>query len=613
MSIEQEEKKYIHSYLVNRSINYKESSFICEYFSDFVPQDIVDIHDLKNLEQALELMIPGEDRKLNGAFFTPTSVVKNIISELNPLQNETCIDFACGCGAFLIELVEYIYDKSGKDINLILSENIFGCDILDYNVRRTKVLLAVYALENGVVITEADLNITNANSLEENWNDFDVIVGNPPYVKYQDLDDKNRLSLSKEFTTTIKGTFNLYFAFFEMGFNNLSEQGRLGFITPNNYFTSLSAEPLRVFFQREACVYKIIDFSHKKVFDAQTYTAITFIDRRENRQISYSKINDNQEVDSFLESATFSKNLVSNLSSKKWRLLRTDEQKNIQIIENSGLRLDELFDVNVGIATLKDHLYFLDALNRKDDFYVKIIDGHKFLIEPEVVKEVYKISDFKCIDAIEGNSRMIIFPYRNDAHNKLQPILENEFKKIYPKCYKYFQFIKDELKKREKKNIIIPFYAYGRSQGLNNRGPKLLTPTFSRYPRFMMVPNGNSLFCNGYAVSKRSKNSGLLFSDHSALAKIENLDVVQKIMNSYVMHYYISTTSVSIQGGYPCYQKNFMVRFTLPNFTDEEISKIRNIKDPMKLDECLISKYGMKIPTQTYDDFASKKYGYTLA
>ena len=116
---------------------------------------------------------------------------------------------------------------------------------------------------------------------------FDNIVGNPPYVKFQDLTNDNRNYLAKHWTTVEGGTFNLYFVFFELGYKLLKPTGKLGYITPNNYFTSLAGEALRKYFFHQKCVTRIIDFSHKKVFDAQTYTAITFLNKQQNEAITY--------------------------------------------------------------------------------------------------------------------------------------------------------------------------------------------------------------------------------------------------------------------------------------------------------------------------------------
>jgi len=62
------------------------------------------------------------------------------------------------------------------------------------------------------------------------------------------------------------------------------------------------------------------------------------------------------------------------------------------------------------------------------------------------------------------------------------------------------------------------------------------------------------------------------------------------------MHYYVSKTSVAIEGGYPCYQKNFIEKFTIPELTKEEIQILRNMNDKDEIDEFLISKYHLNLP-----------------
>ena len=61
------------------------------------------------------------------------------------------------------------------------------------------------------------------------------------------------------------------------------------------------------------------------------------------------------------------------------------------------------------------------------------------------------------------------------------------------------------------------------------------------------------------------------------------------------MHYYISKTSVSIQGGYPCYQKNFIEKFTIPKFSEEELETLRALEDKNEIDDYLISKYQLNL------------------
>ncbi len=599
------ERHLVYSYLTNNKLSFDKNPILTSYFKDFEqnPQLYFDtsslnISSIKELENYLELIIPVGDRKFNGAFFTPDYVIDFIINEIQPKENDTNLDPSCGCGAFLVGLTDYYKRTFNKPIKKIIKENIFGSDILEYNIHRAKLILTIYALQNGEQLKDTDFNLFHQDSLRTSWKmSFDNIVGNPPYVKFQDLTDDNRNYLAKHWTTVEGGTFNLYFAFFELGYKLLKPTGKLGYITPNNYFTSLAGEALRKYFLHQKCVTRIIDFSHKKVFDAQTYTAITFLNKQQNEAITYDRIKDGYSPELFLANANGSPNYLENLNVKKWRLLKTDEQQNIKTIETIGKPIGKLFDICVGIATLKDEIFFIDGSKQKNGYYLKTTDNGTFEIEKEIVKPVYKISDFRTQDEVECNTRKIICPY-NIKNGIATAIPESDFKKKYPKCYAYFLSEKENLLARDKGKVKFePFFVWGRTQGLTRKGKKILNPTFSQHPRFLLVEEEEGFFTNGYGLYFREQESNGLFSEFTnPITKLENIDVVQKILNSIVMDYYVTKTSVSIEGGYPCYQKNFIEKFTIPELTEEEIETIRSLSNPQEIDEFLIGKYHLNLP-----------------
>ena len=83
------------------------------------------------------------------------------------------------------------------------------------------------------------------------------------------------------------------------------------------------------------------------------------------------------------------------------------------------------------------------------------------------------------------------YPKKGILFRDITTLIKNE---------KAFSETIDQIIERSKKTILNPFYQYGRSQGLNKFGIRLLTPTFSQKPNFLIVKEKDSLYCNGYGI-----------------------------------------------------------------------------------------------------------------
>jgi hypothetical protein len=555
--------------------------------------------DLKNVERVFELLIEPLDRKINGAFYTPHFIVKYIVDQTVAGNVRIC-DPSCGSGAFLIECLDKIRKDTGRRILSIIEENLYGCDILDYATRRAKILLALYSVINGEDVSEIEFNILCRDSLTMDWQrefpeivsagdwrdsfnmsdkGFDVVVGNPPYVRIQDLKIDTKELLSQGWSTVKNRSFNLYFPFFELGMRILRQGGKLGYITPNNYFTSLSAEPLRKYLQEGRFLTRILDFNHLLLFpDVSTYTCLTFLEKTRRSMFLYQTIEDYAHIRD-IASLSFDELSIAALNPRKWRLLNKEDQRNIRILESIGRPLKEIADIHVGIATLKDDLYIIDGNQVKDGYLATTFRGKEFMIEEAITRPIRKISDIEDEDAIRKDNKRIIFPYLV-TKGEVKLIPESVLRKRFPCCHEYLVEIRPELAMRDKGRKEYPaWYAYGRTQGLSRFGPKLLTPTFSDKPKFMLDENVESLFCNGYGVFQKP---GEL-----------DLRILQKLLNSRLMDYFARKTSVNIEGGYQCYQKNFIESFCIPALTKSDMDMLRTEEDPRKLDDFLIAKYGL--------------------
>ena len=600
------ERGIVLNYFKTNDIAISSHPYFLEYLDNYCPSsdlmsDISSLchSSLADLAVDMERLIPVEDRETNGAFFTPQIIVDYILDTISPSENAKVIDISCGSGAFLLGILRFFTKTYSKAVADVIRDNLYGVDLLNYNVRRSKILIMLYALSKGECVSYDSINIVCDNSLTRDWQqEYDAVVGNPPYVKFQDMTESTREILQSNYTTTSFGTYNLYFAFFEIGHKILNQSGKLGFITPNNYFTSLSGESLRLFFQQTQSVNRIVDFSATKVFEVQTYTAITFLTKESNNSIEYSRIKYGDSILTYLSSVSFTDNNYENLNEKKWRLLCGNEREVISTIENAGEHIGSLFNIAVGIATLKDEAYFVLPYDEDEVYYYcnnKYLKNFK--IEKEITRSLVKISKIKVPDDLHRNNRRIIFPYIIE-NNSASVISEEYMRNKYPSCYSYMSSVKEVLDGRGKgKHKYTPFFAYGRTQGLNKTGIKIYTPTFSQYPSFIFDENQSSLFTNGYALFYKTTNSDSLFADVNPICLEENSDVLLKILNSGLMHFYISRTSVSIDGGYPCYQKNFIERFSIPLLTNDDVRQLRSLTDRDVIDNYLLTLYQINLPS----------------
>ena len=147
---------------------------------------------IEDLMRSFEFVISPSDRIVNGAVYTPPKVrrtiIKKCLSQCKHIANVRVADISCGCGGFLVDVALWIHKKAKKDFAKLFKENIWGIDIQDYAINRTKILLSLLAISEGEDV-DFDFNLLCRDTLDyvdDSWDaryrDFDVIVGNPPYV-----------------------------------------------------------------------------------------------------------------------------------------------------------------------------------------------------------------------------------------------------------------------------------------------------------------------------------------------------------------------------------------------------------------------------------------------
>ena len=473
-------------------------------------------------------------KKENGVVFTPKWVVDFMVDEILNSQKitgkEKILDAGCGDGVFSVVATQKFSNLTGKSINKVIEENIYFTDISKEYVEKTKQNLQNLS-ENKIMKFNAILDDFCFHNFDEK---FDYIIGNPPYVRIQNL-NRRKDQLQKNFITASNGSIDLYFCFFEQALKLLKEEGKISFITPNSHFYSAAGKNLRNLILLHLT--KIINFDHFQIFkDAIAYTAITFLQK--------------EKVDNFLYAENFKNNFkdieykkisAQHLRSERWEFFDEKYLDKIIKFNKKYSTLGEIANIHYGIATLKDDLYiFLPEESDEMYFYFK-----GFKIEKNLCVPIIKASTYKG----KNQNFYLIFPYKNE---KIIPL--EIFQKKYPEAYKYFWHNKDILEMRDKgggKNYE-EFYAFGRNQGLKTSfGKKIITSTMNITPRFYVIEDEKTSFYAGYCIKPK-----------------KNIDLYElcKALNSNLMKEHINSVSKSYRGGYKSYAKSFIKDFVHPQF-----------------------------------------------
>jgi adenine-specific DNA-methyltransferase len=574
--------KLLKTYLI-KSESKQEYSSLVEFI--YAIHTDTKVFGFEELIELFEFVISPADRIINGAIYTPQKIRDFIVSEafekINSINNSIKIsDIAMGCGGFLFNASIELKKRTGKTYSEIFRNHIFGLDIQEYSVNRTKLLLSLLALQSGEDIEDFEFNLYRGDSLDFNWktkigdfNGFSIILGNPPYVCARNLDKETKEKL-KNWEVCKSGNSDLYIPFFQIAIENLTDKGILGFITMNSFFKSLNGRALRDYFQRRELAISIVDFGSEQVFKSKnTYTCICFIENRKEQFISYTE----SETKKLDDKLSFKKVKYNILDSKKgWNL---KDNKIISKIESTGIPFGELYQTRHGIATLKNDIYIFRPVDEDENFFY-LQNGSLYKIEKGICKDIVNSNKLSREVSLNNLKEKVIFPY--DHQDKPKLLDENLIKENYPQAYKYLLNKRKVLAERDKGNGNYEnWFAFGRSQSLEKIKNKMFFPKYSdRTPNFIINSDDDLLFYNGLAVVGNSETEMI---------------IIKKIMESSIFWYYIKTTSKPYSSDYYSLNGNYINNFGVCELTEKERKFLMDENDQNILNEFFEDTYEIRV------------------
>ena len=474
--------------------------------------------------------------KESGAVYTPQWIVDKILDETlpditDPGREITMCDPSCGDGAFLTVFAMRVLSSLPRHGAIHTLKNISGFDINEEAVNRCRVNLDRVLSEkypNERIVWDLRIMDVVSEEIPPHYKGrFNVVAGNPPYVRIQNMDRANIVSR----WSFLKGATDLYMAFFELGLDLLSSGGRLGYITSSSWMKSAAGDVMRDHLIRNHTILKIVSFGDRQLFDeVTTYTAISIIEKNGETDDIPVEIQDGGDQ---VEGAV----VFGDERNDTWWIARSreDEDKMRELLD-AGPPLGEIADISVGLQTLCDSVFILSK-TRAD------VMG----LEGSILRDIVKASVMK--QGRDTEERVIVFPYNDQGELLPEEWILNEA----PNAYRWLSENKGKLLSRDKGEVDPDkWYAFGRHVSIvSGFGEKILTSGMNPKPNFQKCPVPTATFYSGYSVKPKPSSP-------------ITTDALLEILNSDDMDFFIRNTSRQYQHGWYSYAKSFIERFPVP-------------------------------------------------
>ena len=573
---------------------------------------------LKSTPKRAKLEESKTHRKEQGIYYTPSYIVdyivKNTVGEY--IKNHTpeeirkvrILDPACGSGSFLIraykELENYWLHNSdfaqttfdseefySKKVE-ILKNNIFGVDLDPKAVEIAQLNLLLQISERKQRLPILQNNIKVGNSLIDDpsisdkafkWEEqfpeimkeggFDIIIGNPPYVRIQNLDEKEIEYFNRTFKSAFKN-YDIYLLFVEKSLKLYKGDGLIGFIMPSKFVNADYGLGLRNLISETKSLYKLLDFKDIQIFgDATNYTCILFLKNSKNEDFYYL----------FPKSKnTFTLQAVSNIETfqeyklpipepnHSWVLSENKVSELVKKLTDNNLTLGDVSkNIFQGLTTSADSIYFVKVISETEETarIQNLADNQEFTLEKALLKKLLKGKDIRKW-FVEWKGYYVLNPYlTKDGKASLIPL--SEIKEGYPLTYEYFKHYESQLKAREN-NILENdknWHQYIYRTNLEKfEQPKIITQVLSASNTFAIDNRGEYYFVGG-------GNAG----GYGIVLKEEYKDYyfyILALLNSKVLEFYLKNISTPFRGGYFSYGKRFIEQLPIVSLRDINASEV---------------------------------------
>ncbi len=399
---------------------------------------------------------------------------------------------------------------------------------------------------------------------------FHVIVGNPPYIRIQNMVAYSHEEITyyqrnrAPYTTARQDNFDKYALFIERALSLVQPDGRVGVIVPHKFMSIQAGRALRALLTADHVLEEIVHFGVKQVFGRgiSNYTCILVMYRAGAETIKLERAG-LLEIWRYGHEGAITRIPAEELGVGPWEF--ADEEARAlfaRIRDQTPARLSTVADIEVGLQTSADTVYIIHETSSDADTVTCRWNDRDWRIERAILRPCLHDVTLHAYAHPVPNA-WIIFPYglvaQNNGRIRARLFQPNEMAARYPGCWTYLCARREKL---EQRNITggpaaeRQWYQFGRSQSLTKFDrPKIILPVLSIEPRYA-YDEANTLFTGG-------GNAPYYMVRAHEDADISTLYLLA-VLNHPLSEAFVRTNTSPFRGGYYSHGKQFIENLPVP-------------------------------------------------
>lgn len=242
--------------------------------------------------------------EVTGEVFTRPEVVAYMLDgvrhcgKFKSLVGLRVLEPSCGDGAFVLPLIDAWLSEMPDFDSANAESFLLACDISAGNIEKLREAVRRRLMAAGCARVRANALLSRwlvcgDFLLQEFAERFDIVIGNPPYIRFDDISALKQKEYRALFPSFAERC-DIYVPFFEKSLALLSARGVFSFICTNRFTKSSYGKQLRRLIADKYHVALYLNMEHTQPFveEVSAYPAIYIIDRNRNRETYSATIDD---------------------------------------------------------------------------------------------------------------------------------------------------------------------------------------------------------------------------------------------------------------------------------------------------------------------------------